>query len=76
MAWIGESLLLCTSLRYLLLDLETGVSSQLFALPADAPSPTLVLPLPAAKLAILLMVSRQCARSYCILVTLKVMCTS
>lgn len=56
MAWVGGSLLLCTSLRYAVLDPRTGACTHLFSLPADAPSPTLILPLQATKLAILLMV--------------------
>ncbi len=57
MAWVGGRVLLCTSLQYSVLDPGTGACTPLFSLPADAPSPTLILPMPAAELAILLMVS-------------------
>ena len=56
MAWVAGSVLLCTSLRYAVLDPKPGACTHLFSLPADAPSPTLILPLFAAKLAVLLMV--------------------
>ena len=56
MAWVGGRLLLCTSLRYAVLDPKTRACTHLFSLPADAPSPTLILPLHTSKLAILLMV--------------------
>ena len=59
MAWVGGRVLLCTSLQYSVLDPGTGACTPLFSLPADAPSPTLILPMPAAELAILLMVSQQ-----------------
>lgn len=56
MAWLGEKLVLCTSLRYLLLQPAQGTTSQLFALAEEAPSPTLVQSIPSANLAVLLMV--------------------
>ncbi|KAL3142970.1 hypothetical protein ABBQ38_003253 [Trebouxia sp. C0009 RCD-2024] len=55
MAWLGEKLVLCTSLRYLLLQPAQGTTSQLFALAEEAPSPTLVQSIPSANLAVLLM---------------------
>jgi len=58
MAWVGGRVLLCTSLQYSILDPATGACTPLFSLPADAPSPTLIVPMPAAELAILLMVSQ------------------
>lgn len=56
MAWLGEKLVLCTSLRYLLLHPAQGTTSQLFSLAQEAPSPTLVQSIPSANLAVLLMV--------------------
>ena len=56
MAWLGQKLVLCTSLRYVLLHPAQGTSTQLFALAEEAPSPTLVQSIPAANLAVLLMV--------------------
>lgn len=57
MAWLGQQLVLCTSLRYVLLHPAQQSSTQLFSLAAEAPWPTLVQSLPAANLAVLLMVS-------------------
>ncbi len=56
MAWLGQKVVLCTSLRYMLLQPTQGTSTQLFALAEDAPSPTLVQSIPSANLAVLLMV--------------------
>jgi len=56
MAWLGQKVVLCTSLRYMLLHPSQGTSTQLFALAEDAPSPTLVQSIPSANLAVLLMV--------------------
>lgn len=56
MAWLGQQLVLCTSLRYILLHPLQQTTTQLFALAAEAPSPTLVQSIPAANLALLLMV--------------------
>ncbi|KAK9806735.1 hypothetical protein WJX72_000925 [[Myrmecia] bisecta] len=55
MAWLGKRIVVCTSLRYMLLQPFTGAYTQLFALPEDAPSPTLVVPIPSATLSLLLM---------------------
>lgn len=59
MAWLGQKLVLCTSLRYMLLHPTQGTSTQLFTLAEDAPSPTLVQSIPSANLAVLLMVHLQ-----------------
>ena len=56
MAWLGQKVVLCTSLRYMLLHPTQGTSTQLFALAEDAPSPTSVQSIPSANLAVLLMV--------------------
>lgn len=57
MAWLGPRLVVCTSLEYMLLDIAAGAATRLFALPAEAPPPTLIQRLPGgAPLAILLMV--------------------
>ena len=56
MAWLGQKIVLCTSLRYTLLHPTQGTSTQLFTLAEDAPSPTLVQSIPSANLAVLLMV--------------------
>ena len=56
MAWLGQKLVLCTALRYILLHPAQGTSTQLFSLAEDAPSPTLVQSIPSANLAVLLMV--------------------
>ena len=56
MAWLGQKLVLCTSLRYLLLQPQHGTTNQLFSLAEEAPSPTLVQSIPSANLAVLLMV--------------------
>ena len=56
MAWAGGRLVVATSLRYMLLDLASGAYVQLFALPEEAPPPTLVQAIPGADLALLLMV--------------------
>lgn len=55
MAWLGQKVVLCTSLRYMLLQPTQGTSTQLFALAEEAPSPTLVQSIPSANLAVLLM---------------------
>ena len=65
MAWVGQKLVLCTSLRYILLHPAQGISTQLFALAEEAPSPTLVQSIPSAKLVVLLMVSTWLCRSPC-----------
>ena len=65
MAWVGQKLVLCTSLRYVLLQPAQGTSTQLFALAEEAPSPTLVQSIPSANLAVLLMVSTSLCRSPC-----------
>lgn len=64
MAWLGQQLVLCTSLRYVLLHPTQQTTTQLFALAAEAPSPTLVQSVPAANLALLLMVSLASAQSW------------
>ena len=56
MAWLGQKVVLCTSLRYMLLHPTQGTTTQLFALAEDAPSPTSVQSIPSANLAVLLMV--------------------
>ncbi len=57
MAWLGPKLVACTSLEYLLLDVAADAATRLFALPAEAPPPTLIKRLPGGSpLAILLMV--------------------
>ncbi len=55
MAWLGGRLVVATSLRYMLLDPASGAYVQLFALPEEAPPPTLVQAIPSADLAVLLM---------------------
>ncbi|KAK9839815.1 hypothetical protein WJX81_003522 [Elliptochloris bilobata] len=55
MAWLGGRLVVATSLRYMLLDPASGAYVQLFALPEEAPPPTLVQAIPGADLAVLLM---------------------
>ena len=55
MAWAGGRLVVATSLRYMLLDPASGAYVQLFALPEEAPPPTLVQAIPGADLALLLM---------------------
>ena len=61
MAWVGGSLLLCTSLRYAVVDPVSRTCTHLFSLATEAPSPSLILPLPTAQLGILLMVTHAAA---------------
>jgi hypothetical protein len=57
MAWLGQRLVACTTLEYLLLDVAAGTATPLFSLPAEAPPPTLIHRLPGGvPLALLLMV--------------------
>ena len=56
MAWLGASLVLVTSLRYMLFAPGSGAYTELFAVSAEAPPPTMVLAIPAASAALLLMV--------------------
>jgi hypothetical protein len=55
MAWVRGRLVVATSLRYMLLDPASGGYAQLFALPEEAPPPTLVAAIPGADQAVLLM---------------------
>ena len=55
-AWLATKLVLCTSLRYLLLDLKTGGCTCLLSVSVEAPPPTMVLSVAAAGQAVLLMV--------------------
>jgi hypothetical protein len=57
MAWLGQRLVACTTLEYLLLDVAADAATPLFSLPAEAPPPTLIHRLPGSTLlALLLMV--------------------
>ena len=57
MAWLGQRLVACTTLEYLLLDVAADAVTPLFSLPAEAPPPTLIHRLPGSTpLALLLMV--------------------
>ena len=56
MAWLGASMVLVTSLRYMLFAPSSGAYTELFAVSAEAPPPTMVLAIPAANAALLLMV--------------------
>jgi hypothetical protein len=62
MAWLGASIVVVTSLRYMLFSPAAGGAYQeLFAVSAEAPPPTMVQAIPSAHLALLLMV--QCFSS-------------
>ena len=56
MSWLGPDLVICTALRAMLLRLASGQYTPLFVLPADAPTPLLVVPIPHAELALLAVV--------------------
>ena len=56
MAWLGASIVVVTSLRYMLFSPGSGAYTELFAVSAEAPPPTMVLAIPAANAALLLMV--------------------
>lgn len=73
MAWLGQRLVACTSLEYMLLDVAAGSATSLFSLPAEAPPPTRIQQLPGGvPLALLLMASTQlsiwwsCALKVCL----------
>ena len=55
-AWLATKLVLCTSLRYMLLDLKTGAYTCLLSVSEEAPPPTMVLSVAAAGQVVLLMV--------------------
>lgn len=64
MAWLGQQLVACTTLEYLLLDMAADAATPLFSLPAEAPPPTLIHRLPGSTpLALLLMVPTHCTWS-------------
>ena len=56
MAWLGASIVVVTSLRYMLFTPASGAYQELFAVSAEAPPPTMVQAIPTAHLALLLMV--------------------
>ena len=58
-AWLATKLVLCTSLRYMLLDLKTGGYTCLLSVSEEAPPPTMVLSVAAAGQVVLLMVRAQ-----------------
>ena len=56
MVWLGQSLVMATSLRYVLFDPRTKACTELFSVSPEAPPPTMVQAVPSADEAILLMV--------------------
>ena len=63
MVWLGQSLVMATSLRYVLFNPRTKACTELFSVSPEAPPPTMVQAAPAADEAILLMVRHPCARA-------------
>ena len=59
--WLGQSLVLATSLRYVLFNPRTKACTELFSVSPEAPPPTMVQSVPSADEAILLMVRRPSA---------------
>ena len=56
MVWLGQSLVMATSLRYVLFNPRTKACTELFSVSPEAPPPTMVQSVPSADEAILLMV--------------------
>ncbi len=56
MVWLGQSLVMATSLRYVLFNPQTKACTELFSVSPEAPPPTMVQSVPSADEAILLMV--------------------
>ncbi len=54
--WLGQSLVMATSLRYVLFNPRTKACTELFSVSPEAPPPTMVQSVPSADEAILLMV--------------------
>lgn len=56
MAWLGQSVVVVTSLRYMLFNPKSGAYTELFVVSEEAPPPTMVQSVPSANQAVLLMV--------------------
>lgn len=56
MVWLGQSLVMATSLRYVLFEPRTKACTELFSVSPEAPPPTMVQSVPSADEAVLLMV--------------------